>query len=341
MGAGVATYRRVVVDRRGGPDVLRVVVDVAPQPAPGEVRLRTLAAGVSAYDVMLRSRWFPGFPRTPYTPGLDVVGQVDVVGEGVSSVAPGQIVAAGLFPQDGGGYAEVLCVPEAQVVAVPDGVDPGAAVCLVVNYLTAWSALHRTAGVRDGERILVQGAAGGVGTALLELGGLAGLERYGTASRHDHQVVSALGATPIDYRGDDVVARIRSLTGDGVDVVFDPIGGATQLLRSYRCLRRGGRLVWFGVAATARRGLRVIPESLVTAPLLGLLPDGRRAPLPADVGEPVEWYRRTLAELLDLLAAGRVAPVVAARIPLTEAAGAHGMLERGAYAGKVVLVGDG
>jgi NADPH2:quinone reductase len=217
-------------------------------------------------------------------------------------------------------------------------VDPAEAVCVVVNYLTAHMAMHRTANIRSGERILVHGAAGGVGTALLELGKLAGLEMYGTASKYNHELVSALGATPIDYRTEDFVERIRGLTGDGVDAVFDPIGGARQLWRSYRVLRKGGRLVWFGVAATKKEGLRVIPLTLLMRTLLALIPDGKQAPLAPDLGKDNAWYRETLTELLDSLAAGKIKPVVAERIPLAEAARAHELLERGGYAGKVVLV---
>jgi len=203
-------------------------------------------------------------------------------------------------------------------------------------------AMHTTARVQSGERVLVHGAAGGTGSALLELGKLAGLEMYGTASRYNHELVSALGATPIDYRTEDFVKRIRSLTGDGVDAVFDPIGGATQVWRSYRALRKGGRLVWFGMAATKKKGLRVIPLTLLMQALLALIPDGKQAPLMPDLGtftqEHTDWYRETLTALLDSLAAGRIKPVVAERIPLVEAARAHELLERGGHAGKVVLV---
>jgi NADPH:quinone reductase-like Zn-dependent oxidoreductase len=161
---------------------------------------------------------------------------------------------------------------------------------------------------------------------------------YATASKHNHELVSALGATPIDYRTEDFVERIRSLTGDGVDAVFDPIGGARQLWRSYRALRQGGRLAWFGVAATSKAGMKVIPLSLLTVGLLKLIPDGKRAPLSADLEKDNAWYRETLTALLDSLAAGKIKPVVAERIPLVEAARAHQLLERGGHAGKVVLV---
>jgi len=333
-------HHRVVVTRHGGPDVLQVVEEDLPEPGAGEVRVKVLAAGVSAFDLMYR-RWgrLPGSPRVPFTLGEDVVGAVDKLGKGVSSLEPGQRVAGGTWALGvGGGYAEFICLPASELVPVPSGLDPAEAVCLVVNYLTAHLHLHHIARVRSGERILVHGAAGGVGTALLELGKLAGLEMYGTASKYNHELVSALGATPIDYRTEDFVERIRSLTGDGVDAVFDPIGGARQLWRSHRALDKGGRLVWFGVAATKKAGMRVIPLSMLMLVLLKLIPDGKQSLTTPDIGKPNTWYRETLTELLDLLAAGSIKPVVAERIPLVEAARAHELLERGGYAGKVVLV---
>ena len=333
-------HHRVVVTRHGGPDVLQVVEEDLPEPRASEVRVKVLAAGVSGYDLMFRrSGLLPGTPRVPFTLGEDVVGVVDRLGEGVSTVELGQTVAGATFCLGvGGGYAEFVCLPASELVPVPSDVDPTEAVCVVVNYLAAHMAMHRTANIRSGERILVHGAAGGVGTALLQLGKLAGLEMYGTASKHNHELVSSLGATPIDYRTEDFVERIRDLTADGVDAVFDPIGGARQVWRSYRALRKGGRLVWFGMAATKKSGLRVIPFTLLTVFLLKLIPDGKQAPLTPDLGKDNAWYRETLTELLGLLAAGKIKPVVAERIPLAEAARAHELLERGGYAGKVVLV---
>jgi NADPH:quinone reductase-like Zn-dependent oxidoreductase len=331
---------RVVVTRHGGPDVLQVVEEDLPEPGAGEVRVKVLAAGVSAYDLMFRrSGSLPGTPTVPFTLGEDVVGVVDKLGEGVSTVKSGQTVAG--YPR-GGGYAEFICLPAGELVPVPSGLDPAEAVCLVTNYLTAHLMLHRTANVQSSERVLVQGAAGGTGSALLELGKLAGLVMYGTASKHNHELVSTLGATPIDYHTENFVDRIRSLTGDGVDAVFDPVGGARQLWRSNRALRKGGQLVWFGVAATKNEGLRVIPLTMLMVFLLKLIPDGRQLPMTPNLAEFVpahnDWYRETLAELLDLLAAGSIKPVVAERIPLIEAARAHELLEHGGYAGKVVLV---
>lgn len=332
-------HRRVVVSEHGEPDVLRVVEEDLPTPGAGEVRVRVKAAGVSAYDLMFRrSKALPGTPRVPFTLGEDIVGDVDELGEGVTSLEPGQTVAgATICLGVGGGYTEHICLPATELVPVPPGVDPAQAVCLVVNYLTAHMVMHRNAQVRSGERVLIHGAAGGVGSALLELGRMAELEMFGTASDYNHDVVSSFGATPIDYRTEDFVARVRELTGDGVDVVFDPIGGARQLWRSRRALRKRGRLVWFGVAASKNVGLRVIPYTLLMRGLMALIPDGKRVMSP-NMAKENAWYRATLAELFDSLAAGKLQPLVADRIPLTEAARAHELLEHGQYAGKVVLV---
>ncbi|MCK5246846.1 zinc-binding dehydrogenase, partial [Candidatus Bipolaricaulota bacterium] len=283
-------HQRIVVSKVGGPEVLEFVEAYCPEPQAGEVRIRVQAAGVSAYDLMIRSsRLMP--PRPPYTPGVDMVGTIEKLGEGVDIFKPGQTVAA-LLEMEGGGYTEALCLPASDCVPVPAGLDPAQAVCLVANYLTAHNVLHRAAKIQRGERVLVHGAAGGVGSALLELGRLLELEMYGTASKHNHEFVSSLGATPIDYKNEDFVKRIRKLTGDGVDVVFDPIGGARQLWRSHRALRKGGRLSWFGMAAAKKKGIRVIPFTMTMIGILKLLPNGKAAPLVPETGKDDE-YRAT------------------------------------------------
>jgi NADPH:quinone reductase-like Zn-dependent oxidoreductase len=343
VGACGMKHHRVVVSRHGGPEVLQVVEEDCPEPKSGEVRVKVRAAGVSAYDLMFRRfGLLPGSPRVPFTLGADVVGEAEKCGEGVTAVNPGQTVAGATFIQNGlGGYAEYVCLPESELVAVPRGVDSAEAVCAVVNYLTAHAALHQAAQVRSGERILVHGAAGGVGTALLELGRLSGLDMYGTASKHNHELVLKLVAVPIDHRKKDYAKRVRSLSGGGVDAVFDSIGGLRQLLRSHQALRKGGRLVWFGAAATKQSGLSVIPLSMMAIALLMFLPGGKQTRMFPELGKDNAWYRKTLAELLDLLAAGKLRPVIAERIPLAEAARAHELLESGRYAGKVVLTSDG
>ena len=324
--------------------MLQVVEEALPVPRHGEVRVRVLAAGVSGFDLIYR-RWphLPGSPDLPFTLGEDIVGVIDCLGEGVGGMEEGQLVAAATWAGGiGGGYAEYVSLPVSELVPVPAGVDPAEAVCVVVNYLTAHLHLHQYGQVQPSERLLVHGAAGGVGTALLELGRLAGLEMYGTAGRDDHDLVTALGATPIDYQRDDFVERIRLLTNDGVDVVVDPVGGAKHLWDSYRCLRRGGRLVWLGSAATETQGLRTGPLSMAMVYLLKLVPDRKRVPACATTDKYAQkhpgWYRTTLRDLLDSVANGDLAPVVAERVPLHEASRAHQLLEGGHHNGKIVLV---
>ena len=175
-------------------------------------------------------------PKPPFTPGYELVGVVEELGPGCSRLREGDRVGALTV---WGADAERVCVPEAYAVEVPEDLDPAEVVSLVFPYMTAYQLLHRTAKAKRGETVLVHGAAGRVGTAVLELGALAGLRLYGTASARDRAAVERLGAVAIDYRNEDFLARVRELTGDGVDVVLDGIGGALSL-RSFRALRPGG-----------------------------------------------------------------------------------------------------
>jgi NADPH2:quinone reductase len=179
-----------------------VLEEECPEPKSNEVRLRVLAAGVAMPDVMAREGMHPETPHVPYTPGWDLVGVVDQVGAGISGIERGQIFAA--MPIHGA-YAEFICLPEHELVPVPAGLDAAEAVSLVLNYVTAHQMLHRTAKVRSGQRALIHGAAGGVGTALLQLGRLAQLQMYGTCSSRGARTVSDLGGIPIDYQHQDFV----------------------------------------------------------------------------------------------------------------------------------------
>src|SRR2546425_9528286 len=172
-------HTHVVVTHYGGPEALRVVEEECPEPKDGEVLVRVLAAGVSLPDLMMREGLHPETPPLPFTPGWDLIGVVDRLGYGISGIEPGQIVAA--LPISGA-YAEFVCLPQRELVPVPSGLDAAEAVSLVLNYVTADQMLHRSAQVRSGQRVLSHGAAGGGGTALLQLGRLAGLEMYGTCS---------------------------------------------------------------------------------------------------------------------------------------------------------------
>src|SRR5213083_6920 len=225
--------KRVVIDHFGGPEVLQVVEEDDPRPGPGEVRVRVLAAGVSFSDALLRAGTYLGVPKPPFTPGYELVGVVEELGPDCSRLRVGDRVGALTV---WGADAERVCVPEAGAVEVPEDLDPAEILSLVFIYMTAYQLLHRTAKVKPGEAVLVHGAAGRVGTAVLELGRVAGQRLYGTCSARDRDAVERLGAVAIDYRNEDFVARVRALPGKGVDVVLDGLGGALSL-RSFRALR--------------------------------------------------------------------------------------------------------
>ena len=185
--------RKIVVERRGGPEQLQLVEAEIGPPGPGEVQVRVDVTGVAYADTLMREGLYPAV-KIPFTPGADIAGVVEQVGDGVEGVAVGQRVAA--FIQTGGS-AERINLPAKRVVPQPaEGLDQAQVVALILNYLTAYQMMHRMASVHAGDRILVHGAAGGVGTALLQLGKLAGLEMYGTASARKHDTVRAHGATP-------------------------------------------------------------------------------------------------------------------------------------------------
>src|SRR5262245_8131204 len=337
---------RVVVRHLGGPEVLEIVQEDAPQPASGELRVRIIAAGVSFAELLMREGIHPEKTSLPFTPGWDIVGIVDKAGEGASPAMIGQMVAA--LPIHGG-YAQFICLPEGEFTPVPAGVDPVEAVSLVLNYVTAYQMMHRLGHASPGQRILIHGAAGGVGTALLQLGRLAGLEMYGTASLAAHQIVSDLGATPIDYERVDFLSEIRRLTGDGVDVVFDGVG-ETNVWRSFRSLRRGGRVIAYGFTSFLQKGqlaggLRYRLRGILRPALYAVrafVSPGRRRILPYSIQylkrwKPA-WFHEDLGALLKLLHDGKIKPLIAERMPLSQARRAQELLGQGGVRGKLVLV---
>jgi NADPH:quinone reductase-like Zn-dependent oxidoreductase len=356
--------KRVVVDHFGGPEVLRIVEDDDPRPGPGEVCVRVLAAGVSFTDAQLRAGTYLGVPKPPFTPGYELVGVVEELGPGCTRLRVGDRVGALTV---WGADAERVCVPEAEAVEVPADIDPAQALNLVFTYMTAYQLLHRVAKVKRGEALLVHGAAGRVGTAVLELGAQAGLDLYGTASARDRAAVERLGAVAIDYRTEDFLARVRQLPGMGVDVVLDGLGGAVSL-RSFRALRPGGRLVVYGHYATLEHGHKnwrawaewygatgavglwslLSPRRKTLAYRIQKLRDHHHQVLPVAGGHPAlsvgggprdpEGFREDFGALLDLLREDKIHPVVAERLPLSDARRAHEMLERSASKGKLVLV---
>lgn len=342
-------HMRIIVTGYGGPDELQVVQEECTEPKRSEVRVAVLAAGVSLPDVMMREGIHPETPRLPFTPGWDLVGEVDQLGEGVSGIKPGQMVAA--LPISGA-YADFVCLPQRELVPVPPGLDPAEAVSLILNYVTAYQMLHRSAKVKPGQRVLIHGAAGGVGSALLPLGRLAGLEMYGTCSSQGATAVSELGCVPIDYQHQDFVKEIHDLNGDGVDVVFDSIGGS-HIWRSRKALRPGGKVVAYGLTGSLRGGRSASGRSggwhrFRAIAVFGLYIAGgwffpgmkRVVPYSIQTLKRLrpELFREDLTTLFDLLQQHKIKPLIAQRLPLSEARHAHELLGSGGVVGKLVLV---
>ena len=344
-------HTRIIVTHYGGPDALRVVEEECIEPKDGEVRVRVLAAGVSLPDLLMREGIHPETPRLPFTPGWDLIGVVDRLGAGISGIEPGQLVAT--LPITGA-YAEFICLSQRELVQVPSGLDAAEAVSLILNYVTAYQMLHRSAKVRSGQCVLIHGAAGGVGSALLQLGRLAGLEMYGTCSSQKASAVSDLGGIPIDYKSLDFVKEVRRLTGEGVDVVFDGIGGS-HVWRSREALRPSGKVVVYGLTSSLRggrlasgrsgrrhrfRGIRIFGLYIVGG---WFLPGRKRVILYS-----IQWlkrlkpalFRQDLIALFDLLQQQKIKPLIAQRFPLAEARHAHELLGRGGVTGKIVLVSN-
>ena len=189
-------YKSITVTKRGSPEVLQIVENDLRPPAAGEARIRVLATGVGRTDINYRYGYSPFSPRVPFVPGYEIMGVVDAVGERVTQVVVGDRVAA---LTGHGGYSEVIYLGQEHLVPVPQSLDPAEVVTVILNYVSAYQMLHRVAKVRAGDKTLMIGASGGVGTALLQLGRLAGLKMFGTASLSKHHVLTELGAIPIDY----------------------------------------------------------------------------------------------------------------------------------------------
>ncbi|WP_164779565.1 medium chain dehydrogenase/reductase family protein [Paenibacillus kobensis] len=328
--------RQILITEAGSPDVMKLIESPIPAPGPKQIRIRIQAAGISYADIMMRQGSYPAPPsKFPFVPGIELVGIVDAIGSQVQHLHTGQRVGA--LPR-GGGYADYICVDAYSVIPLPDGADAHDALSIMMNYVTAYQMLHRSAAIKPHARILIHGAAGGVGSALLQLGRLMNLEIYGTASPAKLALVESLGATAVDYKNTDFVEELMQQVPSGFDAIFDPIGGS-HLKRSYRLLAKDGRLVVFGFqhAGTKKEVFRSV------LPMLRLRMKWNRKrvkfyTLPIMIRLRKQWFQDDLRTLFDLLQQGQIQPVISKRLPLQEAAYAHALMEQGAIHGKMILI---
>jgi synaptic vesicle membrane protein VAT-1 len=336
--------RAIWITSTAGPDGLQVPETADPEPGPGQVRIRVRAAGLNFAEVMAAQGLYPDAPKRPCVLGYEVAGVVDAAGDGAGELAAGsRVVALTHF----GGHSDVVCVPHGQVFAIPDDKDFAEAAALPVTYLTAYHMLFRVACVRPGERVLVHMAAGGVGTAVLQLcRTVPGVEVFGTASAAKHDLLRAQGCThPIDYRSTDYAAEVRRLTaGEGVDVVLDPLGGA-DWRKGLKLLRPCGRLVAYGFATLTsgqrRRPVHVLSRAAGIPLLTPLqLMNSNRTVSGVNIGhlwDRVDLLREELQEVIKLWAAGTITPVVDSSYPFAAAAQAHRRILARQNTGKIVL----
>ena len=336
--------RAVWTTGTNGPDSLQVRETEDPEPQAGQVRIRVSAAGLCFAEVMAAQGLYPGAPKPPAVLGYEVAGVIDKAGPGADERRVGSRVV-GLTTY--GGHSDMVCVPERQAFAIPHGKDFTEAAAIPVNYLTAYHILFRAASVRPGERVLVHMAAGGLGTAALQLcRTIDGVQTFGTASAAKHEAIRKEGcAYPIDYHATDYAREVRRLTdGEGVDVVLDPLGGA-DWRKGLKLLRPGGRLIAYGFAnmtSGERRNPARVLRQAASIPLLTPLQlmNANKAVAGVHIGrlmEQVDLLTEELTEVLALWAAGTITPRIDATFPFARAADAHRRILSHGNTGKIIL----
>jgi NADPH:quinone reductase-like Zn-dependent oxidoreductase len=341
--------RAVVVTDHGGPEVLQVQERPDPPVGPGEVRIAVKAAGINFADTMARVGLYPDAPKPPCVVGYEFGGEVESVGEGVADVKTGDRVMGGTRFN---GHAELIAVPADQVLSFPDEWTFEQAAAVPVNYGTAYAALITMGGLREGDRVLIHSAAGGVGIAAIQIAKSVGAEIFGTASASKHEAIRAQGVDhAIDYHTQDFAEEARRITGgEGLDVIIDATG-PTNFRKDYRLLREGGRMVMFGITEASTGTGRSIPRlvsslarmPLATTPWWKSLQAMNENKMVGGLNMLTWWDReeridRIIEPLRAMMEAGNLDPVVAESFPFDRAGDAHRFIAERRNIGKVVLV---
>ncbi len=340
--------RAVVLTGTGGPEVLQVQERPDPSVGAGEIRIAVRAAGINFADTLARIGLYPDAPKIPCVLGYEVAGEVESVGEGVDDWKLGDRVVAGTRF---GGQAELVTVPAAQALPLPDRLSFEQGAAFPVNYGTAYAALVLMGGMRKGDRVLIHAAGGGVGISATQIASNAGAEIFGTASPGKHDAIRTQGVDhAIDYRSQDFEAEVMRITnGEGVDLVMDALG-PTSFRKDYRLLRSGGRMVMYGLSENSNNGVRSLPatlKSMARMPLATMpwwkslfLMNENKGVFGLNM---LSWWDRegnldrVTEPLLADLEAGRLEPVVAEAFPFDRAGEAHEFIAQRRNVGKVVL----
>ena len=340
--------KAVVLTGTGGYDVLQVQERPDPAIGPGEVRIAVRAAGINFADTMARVGLYPDAPKPPCVLGYEVAGEIESLGDGVTDHKVGDRVIAGTRF---GGQAELITVPADQALPLPDELSFEQGAAFPVNYGTAYAALIMMGSLREGNRVLIHAAGGGVGISATQIARNAGAEIFGTASASKHEAIKAQGvAHAIDYRSQDFEAETMRITGgEGVDLIIDAIG-PSSFRKDYRLLRPGGRLVMYGLSENSKEGKRDIPLTLKSlAAMPGATMPWWKSLLVMNENKGVfglnmlKWWDaegnldRVVEPLMADLQAGRLQPVVAEAFPFDRAGDAHKFIAERRNVGKVVL----
>jgi NADPH:quinone reductase len=329
----MSTYRAIQLKGKGGLDQLQEIELPLEPPKPGQIRIRVRASGVGYTDVMKRTGSYPYRPAFPFVDGYEAVGDIDALGDGVTGFGVGQRVCALTVY---GAWAEFFTRDASDFVPVPEGLDDGDVVALILNYVTAYQMIHRKAAMVHGQTALVTSANGGVGTALLELLRVHGVRAIGAVSRSHFEFVRSLGGEPIESRTRPLDVAVRQVVPDGVDAVFDGLGGR-ETAACVRAARRGGIVVGYGFMAsrggldTARSFSRLFVGSKIV---------GRRGTfygITALYRKDKHPFKEDLLKLFELLATGAIKPRIAATLPLLAGREGERLLEAGGITGKIVL----
>lgn len=334
-------YHRYLAIAKGGPEVLDWQEFEPGTPQEGEVAVKVEASGVLLADVLWQLGIAPIGPKPPFTPGYDLVGVIEEIGSGVSRLEKGQRVAALI---QYGGYTEYAILPAEKVVPVPEGVDSKLAAAATTSYLTAYLLIHTEGQLKAGDVLLVHGAGGGTGSAVVEVANLAGLRVYGTASKKKLGLVENKGGYPIDYKSQDFIEVLQNAEPNGVNFVIDPIGGDVTT-RSLKLLKPGGKLVSTAtLQALSRQTSRLaVISSLLRLPLWSLTHPGKKAyfwDVVSAVDKDLKKYRTDLTTIIELLNEGKIQPEIGEVMPLVDAPKAQQMLLDYQVQGKIVLVSN-
>ncbi len=329
----MSRIKKVVITAYGDEDKLAIVEADLPDPSAGEVQLVVEYSIVSGSDVNMRNGTYPLQRKPPLTPGYIVLGTVRLNGKGCSKFKIGDRVAC-LSKYDG--QAELINLPEQFLVPVPEGVDPKAAVSLVLDWVTAYQMLHHAAKVKSGQKIFVHGLSGAVGGALLSLGKIQGAQVFGTASSSRHEELRKLGAVPYDYSTKSWIAAMKEL--GGVDAVFDPLG-YQSFDESYSVLHKGGILVAYGMnlpalTKTPRPSALPVMVKLFSKNLLFW--SGKRTTF-FGLTRKSKNFTPDLERLFEWLKAGKISVPIRATFKLEEIQKAHREWARSARMGSIVI----